>query len=280
MEECERGVTCARVPETLHISGSGTHPHSLLQERCKVHVYQVPEHSDTQLLLADNVCQNVISKRDLSQRVPGETQVPLTVHVEVKPFRASSARNKAKLGGDRAEPTRCFSGEGGTKRSRDNLRITLQISSPHPLLKLPLPLYLFIPPPLPSSPTASHLIRLSAQHHYRPISPIQVPTSMAQQIPIPRVAPPTPDSHSRSNSFSAGLGIGGLPTPITSTFDPSTLSPPIDTFQANYPPSPERSTPPSSTLNNGAARRGGPFNFQPMIASKSPPIGKPVRLPF
>ncbi|KAH8148430.1 uncharacterized protein LAJ45_07532 [Morchella importuna] len=111
---------------------------------------------------------------------------------------------------------------------------------------------------------------------------------MASSIPpTPIIAPPTPDtdaSFSRHHSFSlrrgssttAGLGIEGLPTPESSTFDAAALSPPTeDIFPPNYSlsstPEQPRSTPPSASLN----KRGGPFNFQPMVAAKSPPVGKP-----
>lgn len=111
---------------------------------------------------------------------------------------------------------------------------------------------------------------------------------MASTVPpTPIIAPPTPDTdpgsrhHSfsfRSGSSGAGLGIEGLPTPESSTFDASALSPPTeDIFPPNYSLSstPERSTPPSSSFNRRGSSSNGPFNFQPMIAAKSPPIGKP-----
>ncbi|KAI5836810.1 cation efflux family-domain-containing protein [Morchella snyderi] len=118
---------------------------------------------------------------------------------------------------------------------------------------------------------------------------------MASPAPrTPLVAPPTPDtdrSFSRHPSFSlrrgsttttaaaaaaAGLGIAGLPTPESSTFDAAALAPPADDiFPPNYNLSSSTpSTPPSASLNKRGSG-SGPFNFQPMVASKSPPVGKP-----
>ncbi|RPA98110.1 hypothetical protein L873DRAFT_1844352 [Choiromyces venosus 120613-1] len=100
----------------------------------------------------------------------------------------------------------------------------------------------------------------------------------AQPISIPN-APGTPEIHPPTpTENSTGLGIEGLPSPRNSSFDSNALSP-LDnrSFFPGYSSSPTSSTPPNGSAM--AARRGsgnpGPFNFQPMIASKSPPVTKP-----
>jgi len=107
----------------------------------------------------------------------------------------------------------------------------------------------------------------------------------SQQAPIPsppgtpRIHPPTPTERSK------GLGIDGLPLPRDSSFDLNALSP-LDSRPSflGYSSSPAAPTPPNGSAvpvpARGSSGNPGPFNFQPMIASKSPPVPKPVHIPF
>jgi len=104
------------------------------------------------------------------------------------------------------------------------------------------------------------------------------PTPIPSPPGTPRIHPPTP------TELSEGLGIDGLPLSRNSSFDSNALSP-LD----NRPPSlgfsssPAASTPPNGSAAvaaRGGSGNPGPFNFQPMIASKSPPVPKPVHIPF
>lgn len=232
----------------------------------------------------DSPSSSFLSSSSSSSSAPSLTPSPLhpPALLLLHPSCASVFRleNREKgLGSYQTEPT----GSGGTKKYRDRNQRENQLSSSRPIIVVLLLspstfslifLLLFLTILLFS--LFLYLSLICSASSLRSTHPGTHP-SMADTMSFPRIAPPTPDPHSRSNSFSAGLGIEGLPTPTSSTFDPSLLSPLVGTFPSNvFSTSPERSSPPGAALSNGAARRGGPFNFQPMVASKSPPIGKPV----
>jgi len=128
------------------------------------------------------------------------------------------------------------------------------------------------------------LVRLSrTTHPEKQLCTSTLMTSQPAPIPsppgTPRIHPPTPTERLE------GLGIDGLPLPRNSSFDLNALSP-LDGRPSflGYSSSPAASTPPNGSAVPVAARGSsgnpGPFNFQPMIASKSPPVPKPVHIPF
>ncbi|KAF8538113.1 cation efflux family-domain-containing protein [Trichophaea hybrida] len=100
------------------------------------------------------------------------------------------------------------------------------------------------------------------------------PHSEPIRIPSPQIQPPTPIEDLGLESFCFGgtpSGDSGLLSPLSSSF-PASISP-LQDSPLNVSPSSSPVAPRRASIQPAPAP--GPFNFQPMMASKTPVIAKP-----